>query len=188
MTSEANMNASQDTGSRRWTIVHQLLHWLVAAAVIYQLTLGFDLGDLADDDPQRLALLRLHATTGVTILVLMLLRLGWRLSHEVLPPPTSLGPKLAAGARIIHRAFYVALLMLPVSGLLLVAASSDHVPLVGFDLPGFSPTPEWLRTTLWILHAVFAIATSIMVLLHIGAALRHAFLRDGTLSRMLPWK
>ena len=181
------MNASQDIGGSRWTIVHQLLHWLVAAAVIYQLTLGFDLGDLADDDPQRLTVLRLHATTGITILVLMLLRLGWRLTHDTLPPPTGLGPRLATGARIIPRAFYVALLVLPVSGLLLVAASSDRVPLLGLDLPGFGPAAEWLRATLWILHTVFAIATSIMVLLHIGAALRHALLRDGTFSRMLPW-
>ena len=53
------MDASPDTSRARWTIVHQLLHWLVAAAVFYQLTLGLlTLGDLANDDPQRLTVLR----------------------------------------------------------------------------------------------------------------------------------
>ena len=182
------MNQANNADNLRWTLAQQLLHWLIAAAVIYQLALGFDLGDLADDDPERLVVLRLHATTGVTILVLMLVRLVWRLTHAVLPPPATLSPRLARGAVAVHRAFYVALLVLPVSGLLLVASSADRVPLLGVDLPGFGPAAEGLRATLWTVHAVFAIATSLLVLLHIGAALRHAYLRDGMFSRMLPWR
>jgi len=181
------MNRAHDAHQPRWTSVHKLLHWIVAVAVILQLALGFELGDLADEDPERTEVLRLHATTGVTILALMLVRLGWRLTHAVPAPPATLGPALSRGARAIHLAFYVSLIVLPVSGLLLVAASGNRVPLLGADLPGFGPASDALRTTLWYVHAVFAIATSVMVLGHIGAALRHALLRDGTFSRMLPW-
>lgn len=180
------MNTSTDGGQATWTTVHKLLHWVIAVAVIYQLSLGFGLGDLANDDPQRLEVLRLHATLGLTILVLMLVRLGWRLTHSVPAPPGALSSALARAAHAVHIAFYVALLILPLSGLLLVAASGETIPLVGSDLSGFGPLGDTLRATLWYVHATFAIAVSLMVLGHIGAAIHHAFKRDGTFSRMLP--
>ncbi len=180
------MNDSGTAGAARWTGVHKVLHWLIAAAVLYQLSLGFDLGDLADDDPRRLEVLRLHAATGLTILVAMLVRLCWRLTHAVPPPPVTLGPTAARLSLGVHRAFYVVLLALPVSGFLLLAASAERVPLPGFDLPGFGPADRALRATLWWTHAVLAITASLMVLGHIGAAVRHAVLRDGTFSAMLP--
>jgi cytochrome b561 len=180
------MNISTDAGHSGWTTVQKLLHWVIAAAVIYQLSLGFGLDDFADDDPQRLEVVRLHATLGLTILVLMLVRLGWRLTHAIPSPPMTISPTLARAARAIHLAFYVALIILPLSGLLLVAASGETVPLVGTDLPGFGPASDTLRATLWYVHATFAIAISLMVLGHIGAAVHHAFKRDGTFSRMIP--
>lgn len=181
------MNATGDSGQPTWGAVHKLLHWLVAAAVLVQLYLGFELGDLADEDPARPETLRLHATVGLTILVLMVARLAWRLTHPVPPPPATLGPRLARASRAVHLTFYAALLILPVSGLLLVASSGNPVPLAGgLSLPGFGPAADALRGALWYLHASVAIATSILVLVHVGAAVRHAVLRDGTVSRMLP--
>ncbi len=166
--------------------MHKLLHWVVAAAVIFQLYLGFELGDLPQESAERLGVLRWHATIGVTIFVLMLVRLAWRLTHAVPPAPTTLGPRLARVARAVHIAFYVVLLILPLSGLSLVAGASDRVPVLGIELPGFGPVSEALRGTLWLIHATVAIATSVMVVGHVCAAVRHAMLRDGTFSRMLP--
>ena len=180
------MNVSTDAGRAQWTKVQKLLHWVIAAAVIYQLSLGFGLDDFADEDPERLEVLRLHATLGITILALMLVRLGWRLTHAAPAPPSNLSPTLARAARAIHLGLYVALLVLPLSGLLHVAVSHDRVPLLGTDLPGFGPSHGKLGAALWYVHAAFAIAISLMVIGHVGAAIRHAFLRDGTLSRMLP--
>jgi len=165
--------------------VQKLLHWVVAAAVIYQLSLGFGLDDLADEDPERLEVLRLHATLGITIFALMLVRLGWRLTHAVPSPPSNLSPSLARAARVVHLGLYAALLLLPLSGLLHVVISHDYVPLLGVDLPGLG-THGKVAAGMFYMHKALAIAISLMVIGHVGAAIRHAFLRDGTLSRMLP--
>jgi cytochrome b561 len=107
------MSTSPAATPARWTALHKLLHWAVAAAVLAQLWLGFQLDDLAEDDPERLRTLALHASTGLLVLALMLVRLPWRLSHPVPPPPATLGPRLARASVIAHRAFYVLLLVLP---------------------------------------------------------------------------
>ena len=101
-------------------------------------------------------------------------------------PPAVLSPAMARAAGIAHVAFYVTLLVLPLSGLALVASGGDRIPLLGLDLPGFGPSGDLLRSSLWVVHVAFAIATSILVLVHIAAAVRHAMRRDGTFSRMLP--
>lgn len=177
-----------DKSQSEWTTVHKLLHWIVAAAVILQLALGFQLDDLAAGDPQRIEVLRQHATLGITVLVLMLIRLAWRVTHPVPSPPATLSPRAAAAAIAVHRVFYIALLVLPLSGLALVAASGDRVPVLGGNLPGFGAAPDSVRGVFWFVHIAFALAVSLLVLGHMGAAIVHAVKRDGTFSRMLPWR
>jgi cytochrome b561 len=61
------------------------------------------------------------------------------------------------------------------------------VPLVGgLTLPAFGPLGESARAVLWYLHTGTALATCVLVLAHVAAALGHALRRDGTVSRMLP--
>lgn len=181
------MKESTRATTSGWTTVQKVLHWVIAAAVIYQLSLGFGLDDFADEDPERIEVLRLHATMGITIFALMLVRVGWRLTHAAPSPPSNLSPMLARAARATHLGLYAALLVLPLSGLLHVVITHDHVPLLGADLPGLGAHGK-VGAALWYVHAAFAIAISVMVIGHVGAAIRHAFLRDGTLSRMLPWR
>jgi len=173
--------------TERWTSTHKFLHWTVAVAVVVQLSLGFDLGDLADDDPGRADALRTHASLGVTILFLMLYRLAWRLSHEVPSPPQTLSPAFQRLSLYAHRAFYLLILAMPVSGYLLVSASGQSVPLIGIELPDAPITGKAARAALWYTHAVCGITISLLIIAHTGAALRHAFiLKDGTLRAMLP--
>ena len=115
------MKLSTDAGRAGWTNVQKLLHWVIAAAVIYQLSLGF---------------------------TLMLVRLGWRLAHAAPSPPSNLSPMLARAARATHLGLYAALLLLPLSGLLHVVITHDHVPLLGTDLPGFGAHGK-VGTALW---------------------------------------
>src|SRR5271156_3479022 len=103
------------TPSTRYSAVAQLLHWLIAALIVTQFTLAW----LADDLPlgvHKLALLARHKSFGMTVLMLAVLRLLWRLFN---PPP-----ELPAGmskiemklARATHIAFYVLLFAMPLTG------------------------------------------------------------------------
>jgi cytochrome b561 len=173
--------------TQRWTGTQKFLHWAVAVAVVVQLSLGFDLGDLADDDPGRVDALRTHASLGVAIFVLMVFRLAWRLSHDVPSPPETLSPMFQRAALYAHRAFYVLILIMPVSGYLLASASGEPVPLIGIELANAPVTGKAARAALWYTHAACGITISLLFIAHTGAALRHAvILKDGTLRAMLP--
>jgi cytochrome b561 len=157
----------------RWGVVQQTLHWLIVVAAITQLTLGFVFASLPDDDPRRGTLFGAHATLGVSILVVMLARLGWRLANPVprLPDDLVLWQKRLAHAN--HWLLYILLIGMPIGGYFLVNA------LIGEN--------ESLEETIEVMHITGAFIIIALVVLHVAAALRHEFvLKDDTLRRMTP--
>jgi cytochrome b561 len=136
-----------------------------------------------------LALLARHKSFGMTILMLAILRLLWRL--KVRPPalPADMTPLEQFLARATHVAFYVLLFVMPVTGWMMSSAKNYSVSWFGYftwpNLIGKNEGAfELLRTTHHILsYILFAIAV-----LHILAALKHHFWnKDGVLLRMLPF-
>ena len=92
------------------------LHWLTVVLVLTQLYLGFTFADMARG-PARSELFTWHKTVGATILVLSLIRLAWRLMHKPPPFPESLPRWERIAAVWNHRAFYLLLIALPLTGL-----------------------------------------------------------------------
>src|SRR5580658_7814148 len=86
--------------TRRWGAVAQLLHWLIVALIIAQVTLA----SLADDAPplRRLGLLAYHKSIGITILALAVLRLAWRWINPTPELPDTLSPFQRVLARFTH--------------------------------------------------------------------------------------
>src|SRR5205809_695017 len=75
----------------RYSAVAIVLHWLIAAALIFQVLVAWRMHDLKT--PLGFALTQLHKSVGITVLLLSLVRLGWRLANP--PPP---GPPAARAA------------------------------------------------------------------------------------------
>src|SRR5258708_17865588 len=105
----------------RYTGVAQLFHWLIAGLVITQFILGW----MAEDLPlgaHKLALFARHKSFGMTVLMLAILRLLWRLKN----PPPALPPgmtSLERGlARASHAGFYVLLFAKPMTWWLMLSA------------------------------------------------------------------
>lgn len=83
----------------RYNAVAKLLHWLIALAIIAMLVLGWTMANLPKGDPAKFFLFQWHKSIGITILLLSLFRLGWRLVHSVPPlPPMPQWEKFAAHA------------------------------------------------------------------------------------------
>ena len=80
--------------SERYGAVAQTLHWLVALGVVWQLGLGWYMGDLPNT-PAKIALYNLHKSTGLTVLALVLVRLAWRSMNPA--PPLPAGRRARAG-------------------------------------------------------------------------------------------
>lgn len=164
---------------QRYGAVSQFLHWLIAVLAFAMLAMG-KLGDV-DDQP----LYAWHTTVGLTVLGLMVVRLGWRLTHAV--PPPAPGPAWQRGAaRITHLVFYGLLLVLPLSGWLMTSAEGDAVSWFGLQVPVL-PVSEASEDALEEVHEILGNVLLALAGLHVLAGLKHHFIdRDDVLRRMLP--
>lgn len=171
----------------RWGVVQQTLHWLIVLAVISQLTLGFTFTSLPENDPLRGTLFGAHAALGLIILVIMLVRLVWRLAHPVPRLPDTLRRWEKRLARVNHGLLYLLLIGMPLGGYLLVNAHGHPVSFFGIELPVLMPANESLEEIIELLHVTGAFFIIGLVILHVAAALRHEWiLKDNTLRRMTP--
>lgn len=169
----------------RYTPTAIALHWIIAFAVIAQITLGWGMQEvLRGPISSRANAFNLHKSIGLTILVLMAIRLAWRATHR----PPALPPMPAWQARaahINHWLLYACLLVQPLSGYIGSAASGYPVRYFGMLLPAWTAKNVALKELLSVVHLVNSWILLSAVALHVGAALKHHFIdRDGMLRRM----
>ena len=72
----------------RYSAVAIVLHWLIAAAIVFQVIIAWRMG--GGRTPEGFALIQLHKSIGITVLLLSLVRLAWRLTHRPPPLPASM--------------------------------------------------------------------------------------------------
>ncbi len=167
--------------------VAQMFHWLVVALLVVQyateLVLPYLLPKTAED-----GLVAWHLSVGPTILLVMLLRLAWRLTHPPPPPPADLPPALRLLSRATHWLFYAILILLPLLGWTAASAFGARVYLLGLiPLPALVAQNKPLAETVGGVHGAVALALLALIALHIAGALYHALIkRDGVVRRMLP--
>jgi len=167
----------------RFGRVSRALHWLMALAVIGMLALGARLVTM-QPGLANLWLYGLHKSVGLTLLVLVVLRLAW---HRIRPPPPPIGGGLAGWlARGAHAALYLLLLALPLCGWVASSATGIDTVLFGrWVVPPIAPVSEALEKQWFALHHLLAKALAGLVVVHILAALQRAWAGDGTLRRMI---
>jgi cytochrome b561 len=180
----------------RYNLVAMLLHWLMALAIIGLIVAGKVMTDLSFADPMKFQLYQLHKSAGITILALAIARIGWRLLHAPPPLPATMQPWERVAAGFTHAAFYVLMIAIPLSGWVMASASPTGIPTLWFDLfevpalPGLSGGKDTsdIHDAAQETHELLANLTILLLLLHIGAALKHHFWnRDDVLRRMLPF-
>ena len=182
----------------RYGSVAMVFHWLIAALILVNIGLGLWFAEfMSRQDALLFPVVQIHKSIGLSVLVLSLLRLGWRLINPVPPLPRGMSPVLRLLARLSHFGLYFLMIFIPLTGWLLVSASPLGNPTNYFGLFHWPNLPFFTgmtREALHPLHELFGTShvvlawTSIAaVVLHVGAALYHHFLRrDDVLKRMLP--
>jgi cytochrome b561 len=178
------------TNSReRYGLLHQLLHWLIALMVIGLLGLGVVMTDFVEDRALQYELYQLHKSFGLTLLALMAVRLGWRLSQPVPPLPAHMGKAERVLARFTHWGFYLLLFAMPIAGLVMISASSLPIGEVFglFPFPELVGNDQGLYETAREAHEILGWAILGILGMHVAGALKHHFIeRDNVLLRMLP--
>jgi cytochrome b561/polyisoprenoid-binding protein YceI len=181
--------------SERYTTVAITLHWVIAAAIIGMIFGGWYMSDLPDGAPGQYFLYQTHKSIGITILLLTVARIAWRVMN---PPPTL--PKDMTGlektaSHLVHLGFYGIMIALPLTGWLYSSVSIKlDVPTVLYGMISWPDVPfvESLKTEtasgiVNFIHSKLAWVTFGLLALHVAGALKHEFsAEEGVLKRMLP--
>ncbi|MCD4864746.1 cytochrome b [Pseudomonas sp. PLB05] len=169
----------------RYTGFAQALHWLTVALLCLLLPFVW-VAENFPPGPVRTLWYLLHESTGISVFLLILIRLTWRWRHPAPPAYPRDGRLLRLLAALNHGLLYAVLLLMPVTGYLM-AGQGQPVPVFGlFSLPGF-PRHEALGILANRIHVAGQFAVYGLVILHVAAVVWHvAIRRDGTLERMLP--
>jgi len=168
---------------QRYTPPAMLLHWVQAVVVLWLLWLGWHMVDLPKG-AERSAAYSLHKSLGLLALMLVLVRLAWRRKH---PAPRQMTRGWEARlATATHHALYTLLFLAPVAGYLASSFTPYAIKFFGVELPKAGWPDESLNSVFKLAHEAFVWGTGGLIALHIAGAAKHAFMRDGTLQRMLP--
>lgn len=164
------------------------LHWLIALLIVTTIPLGI-YGASSESAAAQTAT-NTHKSIGILILLFTLLRVAWRLTHQPPPLPDTMTPLLKRVAKTTHVAFYVLLLVLPLSGWWMSSAVPQRHPFgYGFfDVP-FLPVPRgWASAgPAHFVHVNLGFLMAGLVVLHILAAIKHLLVDDDdVVARMLP--
>jgi cytochrome b561 len=170
-----------------WGTPAKLLHWLMAVLIFNQIALGW-LAVSWRLSPTKLNLFVWHKSFGMLILVLVLLRLLWRLANPTPALPTDTLRWEHAAARASHFVLYLLMIVMPISGWIINSAA--NIPFKVFwliPLPAIVAPDKDLADLMKQVHLWLFITLSVVLVAHIGAALRHHFAkRNDVLTRMLP--
>ena len=181
----------------RYSAVAIGLHWTIAALILTNIGLAWYFNTL--HGTAKIEPLQLHKSIGITVLILSVARLGWRLA---VPPPPLPGYVLGWErwlAQLVHTGFYVIMLGLPLTGWATASASPlIHVfPITLYHLvpwPAIGPLASLPHDqmkaaygTFLNAHELLGFMTYGLIALHVAGALKHQFIsRDDVVARMIP--
>ncbi len=166
-------------------------HWIIAALVLIQIYIGWTFADL-DRGPARTDWFNWHKTVGFAILLLSIGRLGWRIASLPPPLPAALAGWEKALARINHALFYLVLIGLPVTGWMYLSTAtpsltSSTTPLIGgMAWPLLPGLPRDAHEGLEQAHVLLVWLTLALLILHVGAALKHQFINRNRIANRMP--
>jgi cytochrome b561 len=170
----------------RFTPLQRVLHWLMAICILAMLFIG--VGMVSTVSPDYLTLVSIHKPLGILILLLALLRLAVRWRYGAPPLPANMPEVMKLAARLSHFVFYLLMIAMPLIGWAMLSAADYPVMVAGLRLPAIVPPSASLHSLLWSAHQILALCFFALILLHLAAALLHAWVRrDGVFETMWPF-
>ena len=190
----------------KYTNVAIVLHWLIGIAILFMFVLGWFMTELPKETPkttsfdifnlglitwgveeeqsQRSFYFNLHKSVGLSLLMLIVLRIYWRFTHR--PPAFLNSMKLWEKrlAKATHHSLYLLMFLIPLSGIIMSAGSKYGIKWFGIKvIPGFDD--KAIRELFYEFHEIFGLLLLLILILHILGAVKHSIVdKDGTLRRM----
>ena len=164
-----------------------VLHWLMALLIFAAFPLGLYMVDLPLS-PDKLKLYSYHKWIGVTVFLLIAVRLAWRLTHTPPPLPESIVAWQRRASAVVHGLLYLLMIVIPLSGWLMSSAKGFQTVWFGvLPLPDLVEKNRELGELLAGVHKALNFTLLALVVLHVGAALKHHFIERQLFLQRMGW-
>jgi cytochrome b561 len=187
----ADWAGNKQSGS--YTRVAIIFHWVIAIAILLQILGGWQMEDLKG--AEKFAAFQTHKSLGLTILILSIARLLWRIANP--PPALPEGMKgwEVFAAKLTHIGFYFLMIGIPLGGWVIISTSPYNIATNWWGLFEWPRLPlhdlpfrKALNEAAKLGHGAAAWGVVVLFALHVGAVLKHMFVNDDNVaSRMIPF-
>jgi len=166
----------------------KVLHWLIVALLVVQYSIGWLMPDIHRGDKPGVGM-TFHLSIGLTILILIVLRFMWRLTHPV-APESSLPPWQRLSSEVVHWMLYILVMTTAVTGWLFASYRGWPVSYFYFaPMPMLASENAAAGKVIDGLHQASEWTLLAFIGIHVATALVHIFIyRDRIMQRMLPLK
>jgi cytochrome b561 len=178
-------------------------HWFIAGLLVVQIPIGLYMVYRGNDmvtvnaqgesvkgvwDGMTNTLYSSHKLIGLLILLLVILRLGYRLTQGTPPIDQTVPPALTGISHLLHWSLYILLIAVPIFGYLAISYG-NYLDVFSFRLPGITPEDKDMSKEIFEWHETGAEILAIVAAIHVIGAFYHKFIRrDRLVERMLPKK
>ena len=152
-----------ETHGERYGNVAVLLHWAIAVLILTNVAIGLDFPHREPGQPfPAKPLLPLHVSIGLSVLILSVVRLLWRVAHRPPSHPSTMKQWEVLLANAAHVAFYVLIIALPVSGWAILSAHRNPKwqSLFGIPWPPLPIAGDLSKPAVEALHDAFVVMHS----------------------------
>lgn len=168
----------------RYTPLQITLHWLIALGIVALLALGLYMTSLPPKLPLKSVLINLHKSLGLTVFLLVLIRIAARATRSA-PPLPPMRPWQRAAAHTTQGLLYVGMVVMPLTGYLGSSFNRFGTRFWGIPLPKWGWDDPHLREIFFGIHQVVAWAMIVLIAVHLLGALKHQLIdRDNLIARM----
>lgn len=174
--------------AERYTRVAVILHWLIAMGVLAQIALGWWMIDIPKQPVGvRAYWFNIHKSLGLTLGLLILLRIFWRLKYGAPPLPAHIPPWQRMAAKGSHFLMYACMIVMPLSGYLGSSFTKYPIKYFGYTLPHWGWDAPAYKEICSQVHFIAVTVFMALIAMHVAAAVKHLLARDGVFQRITRW-
>jgi cytochrome b561 len=171
--------------AERYTRVAIVLHWLIAIGVLVQIAFGWWMIEIPKSPPGvRAYWFNIHKSIGITLGMLIVLRIVWRFTHGAPPLPAHIPSWQRMAAKISHFLMYACMIIMPLSGYLGSSFTKYPIKYWGYTLPHWGWESEVYKNICSQVHYTTVIIFMVLIAIHFSAAVKHMMARDGVIQRI----
>ena len=170
---------------QRYSTTAIIIHWLMAIMIITMICMGGYMADLPKGSEERTWFFTLHKSIGLTLALLAIIRLVWKLISTSPPLPDIVSATHQKMAKATHHLLYLMMFIQPVSGYISSSFTSYKTKFWGIPLPRWADKNPEMNQLFNEIHEISAICLVVLLVIHIAGVVYHMKRKESELLKRM---